>query len=279
MLTGVMAQTSGLTTLVESRRPPSPHLDHLEVDPGPVEVAKGHRCQQLEEGDRAESALPAGPLDVAPHLFDEGGELAAAYRLRPDADALHDAVEVWGGVQSNLVAMRPQHRGHHRRRAALAFGPGDVHRRDREVWVAQPPEQRTYPLQVKEGVAWAVCRALEVGQPHRQPQGGVVVEAGVAGWEPGVTRSVRHSGGSYRLGLRPRRPNRCLNFSLKRPSRTPPSLPPGPESTGSAGVSPAIFTQVIIQEQQTVPPYRMCSDFVGSSRCRTAPLIPHPMSP
>ena len=145
-------------------------LDHLEVSAGLPEVQERHGRHYLEEADWAELAVLAGRLDRRPNLLHELCERLAGDRLETHTYTLDDAVKVRRSVEAGPVALGRQDRRDHRRRAPLALGAGDVHRRNLQVRVAQGLHEQTHSLEVEGRVAGAACRALEVGEAHHPAQ-------------------------------------------------------------------------------------------------------------
>ena len=118
--TGVITDTVGVMTLVESSRPPRPTSITAAIGLNRGEPVEGKRCPDIEEGEtRFASDSGAETLDMLHH------------RLAGDHDAIHpDALaecnEMRRCVEASAQARQRERPCGHGRDSTLAVGPGDM---------------------------------------------------------------------------------------------------------------------------------------------------------
>ena len=135
--------TSGVMTLVASKRPPRPDFDHADRHLGSRrKISKAIAVVTSKNvGSRLERAVLAQPIDDGEHVGgDRVEDVAASTGNAVDGDALFDAIEMRRGVAARAVAGGAQAALDHRRDRSLAVGAGDVDRRPRALGPVQRVE-------------------------------------------------------------------------------------------------------------------------------------------
>ena len=128
------------------------HLEHREVHCALGEVVEGHSGQHLEKAGMPGQVAARHQLGGhALHALVQGGELGVADGLPVHLQPLVDLLQVRRSVEGGAVAGGAQDRGQGGGGRAFAVGPGDQHRGEAALRVAQRGQQHAHVRQVELG--------------------------------------------------------------------------------------------------------------------------------
>ena len=108
--------TSGRMILVQSRRPPSPHLDYGYIHLLIGKVAEGHGSGQLKERGME-------GFEEATFLLYKTDDVFLGYRLSINPDALPEIHQMGRGIEPDPVSCLLQYGGKRMRAGALPLVP------------------------------------------------------------------------------------------------------------------------------------------------------------